>query len=102
MRIEVIGDHESTSAQVRAYAEFRVFTALARHSQSVRSASVVLQRVACERAGDGVVCAVTIALDPSGSVRIRVCGHYPYGAINRAAERVDSLMRRRHAKRVSS
>ena len=36
MRIEVIGEDESSTAQARAYAEYRVFAALARHTPRVR------------------------------------------------------------------
>jgi hypothetical protein len=33
MRIDVIGDAESIGAQARTYAEYKVFAALARHTQ---------------------------------------------------------------------
>jgi ribosome-associated translation inhibitor RaiA len=102
MRIQVVGEDESIDAQARTYAEYRVFAALARHTPRVRSARVVLRRD--ERRGrcDTVVCAVTVALDPSGSVRTRAFGPHAYSAINSAVERIGDLMRRRTAQRLSS
>jgi ribosome-associated translation inhibitor RaiA len=95
MRIDVVGEDESSNAQARAYAEYRVFAALARHTQHVRGARVVLRRDARNGMYDNVVCGVTVALEPSGCVRIRACGGHAYAAINRAVERIGDLMRRR-------
>ena len=97
MRIEVIGEDESSNAQARTYAEYRVFAALARHTQHVRGARVVLRSDEREGTCDNVVCAVTIELEPSGCIRTRACGGHAYAAINRAVERVGDLMRRRAA-----
>ena len=94
MRIEVIGEDKSSNVQARAYAEYRVFAALARHTPRVRGARVVLRRD--ERTGtcDTVVCAVTVALEPSGSVRTCSRGQHAYEAISRTVERLGDLMRR--------
>jgi ribosome-associated translation inhibitor RaiA len=97
MHIEVIGEDESSNAQARAYAEFRVFAALARHTQRVRNARVVLRRAERERTCGTVVCEVSVALEPTGSVRTRAQGQHAYESINRAAERIADLMRRRAA-----
>src|SRR2546425_11267800 len=102
MRIEVIGEDESIHAQARTYAEYRVFAALARHTRRVRGARVVLRRAERDRTRDTVVCTVTLALEPSGSVRTRARGRHAYAAIDRAAERIAELMRRRTAQRPSS
>jgi ribosome-associated translation inhibitor RaiA len=102
MHIEVIGEDESSSAQARTYAEYRVFAALARHTPRVRSARVVLRRRERDDTCDTVVCAVTVALVPSGSVRTRACGRHAYAAIDRAVERIGDLMRRRTTRRHSS
>ena len=102
MHIEVIGDDESSSAQARTYAEYRLFAALARHTRRVRSAVVVLRPRVRKGTCDTVVCVVTIALVPSGSVRTRACGRHAYAAINRAVERIGDLMRRRTTRRLSS
>ena|SRR5688572_17810803 len=102
MHIEVIGEDESSSAQARTYAEYRVFAALARHTPGIRSARVVLRRHERDDTRHTVVCAVTVALVPSGSVRTRACGRHAYAAINRAVERIGDLMRRRTTRRLSS
>jgi ribosome-associated translation inhibitor RaiA len=94
MRIEVIAEDESSNEQARTYAEYRVFAALAQHTQHVRGATVVLRRDAGNGTCDNVVCAVTVALEPSGCVRTRACGGHAYAAINRAVERIGDLMRR--------
>jgi ribosome-associated translation inhibitor RaiA len=97
MRIDVIGEDESSNAQARTYAEYNVFAALAQHIQHVRGARVVLRREKRNGTCDSVACAVTVALVPSGSVRTRACGQHAYAAINRAVERIGDLMRRRAA-----
>ena len=97
MRVEVIGEDESSNVQARTYAEYRVFAALVRHTSRVRAARVVLRRDQRDGTCDTVVCAVTVALEPSGSVRTRSRGQHAYEAINRAVERIGDLMRRQAA-----
>jgi ribosome-associated translation inhibitor RaiA len=99
MRIKVIGEDDSSDAQARTYAEYRVFAALARHMALVRGARVVLRRNKVGRKCDAVICAVTVALAPSGSARIRAGGQNAYAAINRAVQRIGDLMHRRAAQR---
>ena len=95
MRIEVIGEDESSNPQARTYAEYKVFAALVRHTQRVRGARVVLQRDERDRTCNSVACAVTVALEPSGSVRARGRGPHAYAAVNRTVERLGNIMRRR-------
>jgi ribosome-associated translation inhibitor RaiA len=97
MRIEVIAEDESINAQARTYAEYRVFTALARHIQHIRGVRVALRPDERDGTRDTVVCAVTVALEPSGSIRIRACGPHAHAAIDRAVERIGDLVRRRTA-----
>jgi ribosome-associated translation inhibitor RaiA len=97
MRIEVIGKDESSDTQARTYAEYRVFAALARHTQRVRGARVALRRAERDGACETVVCEVSVALEPTGSVRARAQGQHAYQAINRAVERIADLMRHRAA-----
>ncbi|MCC7243478.1 MAG: HPF/RaiA family ribosome-associated protein [Acidobacteria bacterium] len=92
MRIDVIGDDESSNEQARTYAEYRVFAALARHADRVRGAQVTLHRVARDRPCDVVVCAVTVSLHPSGEVRTSGRGGHAYAAINRVIERLGEVM----------
>ena len=102
MRIEIIDDDESSHAQARVYAEYRLFAALAQYAQSVRGARIVLRRVERDGACAAVVCAVTVTLEPSGYSRTRGSGPHAYAAINRAVERIGDLMRRRTTQRLSS
>jgi ribosome-associated translation inhibitor RaiA len=97
IRIEVIGEDESSNAEARTYAEYKVFAALAQHAQQVRGARVVLRWDTRKGTCDSVACAVTVALVPSGSIRTRACGPHAYAAINRTVERLGDLMRRRAA-----
>ena len=97
MRIEVIGKDESSNPQARTYAEYKVFAALVRHTQRVRSARVVLRRDGRAGRCNSVACAVTVALEPRGSLRARGCGPHAYAAVNRTVERLGSMMRRRAA-----
>jgi ribosome-associated translation inhibitor RaiA len=101
-RIRVVGDDQSISPQARTYAEYRVFSALTRHTQEFRRARVVLHQVSDAAGCDKVACAVTISLEPSGSIRIRVTGPHGYAAINRAVERLDRALGEQIEQRRSS
>jgi ribosome-associated translation inhibitor RaiA len=89
MRIQVLGD-DTISQQARAYAEYRVFAALAQiaGAEHVRHTSVVLRHT--NRSGDGqvVTCMVTVTQEGSTTTRVRTTGDHPYAAINRAVERL--------------
>lgn len=97
MRIEVIGEDESSNAQARTYAEYKVFAALVRHTPRVRAARVVLRRDGRRGRCNSVACAVTVTLEPSGSVSARGSGPHAYAAVNRTAERLGNMMRRQAA-----
>ncbi len=93
----MVGEDESSNPQARTYAEYKVFSALVRHTQRVRGARVVLRREGHRGKCNSVACAVTVALDPSGSIRARGHGPHAYAAVNRTVERLGSIMRRRAA-----
>jgi ribosome-associated translation inhibitor RaiA len=97
IRIEVVAEDESSNPQARTYAEYKVFSALVRHTERVRGARVVLRREQHKGRCDSVACAVTVALDPSGSVLAEGRGPHAYAAVNRTVERLGSIMRRRAA-----
>ena len=101
MVIHVIGD-ESTASQVRIYAEFRFFAALARYARLIRSIDVILRTAAGPEAADAVTCAVDVTLEQSDSVHANATGRHASGAIDRAAERIDTLMNRRLSHPLSS
>ena len=97
MRIDVIGEDRTITADVRAYAEYRLFAMLSRYAELVRSIRVVLRRAGRDRTGKQMVCSVTVALEPSGYARTRVSKPLVYRAIDGAAERIGDLMSRRVA-----
>jgi ribosome-associated translation inhibitor RaiA len=94
MRIEILGHDDSVTAQARAYAEYRLFSTLARYARVIRSVRVVLRQVERQKGADRVTCAVDLVLEPSGSARARAQGRHTLGAIDRAAERIGYLMKR--------
>jgi ribosome-associated translation inhibitor RaiA len=91
-RIHVACDDNAISSQARTYAEYRVFSALTRHALKFRRARVLLRPSEDRRTCDRVACAVSVALEPSGSVRVRVTGPHVYAAINRAVERLGDVL----------
>ena len=101
-RITVVSNDDSINAQARAYAEYRVFAVLAPHTQRFGRARVVLRHVDERGTSDEVTCAVTVALEPSGSLRTQATGPHVYAAINRAVERLGEALARRVERRRSS
>jgi ribosome-associated translation inhibitor RaiA len=101
MRIEVI-DSGLTTPQARSYAEYRLFTTLARHARAIRSVRVILERSQRKDGAEEVICAVDVGLEPSGSIRARANGRQPHGAIDRAAERIGDLLNRRTPEAMQS
>jgi ribosome-associated translation inhibitor RaiA len=101
-RILVVGDDTSICAQARPYAEYRVFTALGRHTQKFRRVRVVLRQRDDRGTCETMACAVTVALEPSGPVRIRATDPHVYAAINRTVERLSDALGERVEQRQSS
>ena len=73
-----------------------MFAVLARYA-GVRGARVVLQE-----ADGGVQCSITIDFDSAASARARVRGPHAAGTIDRAADRVVQLMRRRFQPEIAA
>ena len=101
-RITVVAADDSISAQARSYAEYRTFALVARHTRWVRRVRVFIRQTEGRRACDSVTCTVSVALEPSGSLRIRATGPHVYTAINRAVERLGTALGRRVEQRLSS
>ena len=101
-RITVIAGNDSISGQARTYAEYRTFALVARHTTWVRQVRVFIRQAERRRGCDSVTCTVTVALNPSGSLRIRGTGSHVYAAINRAVERLGTVLGERVEQRVSS
>jgi ribosome-associated translation inhibitor RaiA len=87
-RIHVVSDDTAVSSQARTYAEYRVFWALTLQALKFRRARVTLRPTEDRGICDRVMCAVSVALEPSGSVRVRATGPHVYAAINRAVDRL--------------
>ena len=101
-RIHVVGDDNAISSQARTYAEYRVFSALTRHALKFRRARILLRPSEDHDTCDRVICAVSVALEPSGSARVRVTGPHVYAAINRAVERLGDVLGGHTAERRTS
>lgn len=100
MRIDVLTPGGGFGAQTRAYAEFRVFSALARFSDVVDDARVSLVRPAS--APDFVVCRVQITVNGREPARVAARARNPSDAIDRAASRLGDVMRRQHPLALTS
>jgi hypothetical protein len=101
-RIHVVADDKAISSQARTYAEYRVFSALTRHGLKFRRARVLLRPSKDLGTCDRVICAVSVALEPSGIARVRVTGPHVYAAINGAVERLSDVVGGRVEQRRSS
>ena len=101
-RIHIIADENAINSQARTYAEYRVFSALTRQALEFRRARVLLRQSEDRGTFDRVICAVSIALEPSGMVRVRATGPHVYAAINRAVERLRDVLGERIEQRRSS
>ena len=93
MQIYVAGVAPILTPQVRAYAEYKVFSRLAPLARNVEMVQVVVT-AASDRDG-GAVCAVTADLGDAGCVRTRVRRPQATGAIDLAAENVARAAARR-------
>ena len=86
--------------QTRAYAEYRIFSSLARFSDVVREAAVSL--VPAGR-GHSVACSVVVGFEMGSPLRVTARGRHAYDAINRVAHRIGPAVRRHtHAALQSS
>ncbi|HET7617418.1 MAG TPA: HPF/RaiA family ribosome-associated protein [Vicinamibacterales bacterium] len=89
MRIDV-ARAATVPAQMRAYAEYRIFAALARRAKDIRHIHVQLE--AGDEAGGSAQCTVTIDLEGIGRVRSTGRGAPLRAAIDEAAERAAALL----------
>jgi hypothetical protein len=102
MRIDVTDEDASATAQARAYAEYRLFTTLARHARCIQQVGVVLGHVNRNGVTVRATCVVNVVLEPSGSAVVRAHGRHVHGAIDRAAERMAALIGRRTPQTVQT
>ena len=92
MKIAVTNIARTFGRQTRAYAEYRVFSSLARFSDVVRDATVSLTPPAVE--GQSVECRVAVTIARGTRVRVTARGRHAYDAINRAAQRIGDALQR--------
>ena len=92
MKIAVTNVGRTFGRQTRAYAEYRVFSSLARFSDVVREATVSLTPPAGEERS--VVCVIAVTSVRGAQVHVSARGRHAYDAINRAAQRIGEALRR--------
>jgi hypothetical protein len=81
----VVAAADTVPAQLRAYAEYRVFAALAPHAPAIRQVHVRLQAGTASSAF--ARCDVTVKLEASGARLTAASGAHLRGAIDEAADR---------------
>lgn len=94
MNIEVIDIARAFGRQTRAYAEYRIFSSLARFAPHVREVAVSLTP---DDTGRGVLCSVAVTFASGTPVRCNARGRHAYDAIDRVARRIGPSFHR-HAK----
>jgi len=96
MRIEITAQGDAVSARTRAYAEYRLFAKLARHSRRIDK--VCLKVGSQDTAGNGgITCEVDVSLQGFGSARVSTQGPHAHAAIDRAADSIASVIDRLQA-----
>jgi ribosome-associated translation inhibitor RaiA len=93
MRIAVTDVGRTFGRQTRAYAEYRIFSSLARFSEVVRDVDVSLTATT-PTDGLQALCAVVVTVGDGSRLHVRACGRHVYDAINRAARRTGDALRR--------
>jgi ribosome-associated translation inhibitor RaiA len=91
MRIDIHAAGGGFHEQTRAYAEFRMFSVLARFSGDIERV-VVTMTIGPDRERT-VECSVVLTFSGRGRLRITAHGEHANEAINRAVERVADLLR---------
>ncbi len=90
MQIQVIGPAPDAVPQLRAYAEYRVFSRLAPLARDVRSVQVVMTT----SKGGATLCAVCADLGPAGSTQARSRHLHPIRALDIVADKLaDATLR---------
>jgi ribosome-associated translation inhibitor RaiA len=93
MRIAVSDVGRTFGRQTRAYAEYRIFSSLARFSHVVRDVDVSLTSTN-PTDGPKALCAVVLTVGDGSRLHVRARGRHAYDAINRAAQRIGDALRR--------
>ncbi len=95
MKIAIHGVRLGLAAQVRAYVEYRMFSAISRFGRACERLSIRLEECEATRTGARYRCSAVLDLMPAGQIRVRATGDRLYGAIDVAAERLANGLDRR-------
>jgi hypothetical protein len=90
MRISVTDIGSRFGRQTRAYAEYRIFSSVARFSHVVDEAGVSLTS---REAGGAAHCVVSLTGTDGARFEVSARGRHVYDAINRAAARIGDALR---------
>ena len=88
MNIAVHAQGLRADGQVRAYVEYRMFSAISRFGQRCARLSVRLEACESTHAAIRYRCTVALDLTPAARVRVRATADRPYAAVDQAAERL--------------
>jgi ribosome-associated translation inhibitor RaiA len=91
MNIAIHAD-EQIAPQVRAYIEYRMFSAIGRFGRKCVHLSV---RLNSTEAGARHSCSLALDLKPAGHVRVRATADHLYAAVDQSAERLSRAAERR-------
>ena len=97
MRIAIVGREISLDDQLRAYSEYKVFSALAPYARQIDHVEVVLENGSTDLNCSEATCTIMVALAVSGRERVRARASRAYSAIDCAATRLQQVMQSRHA-----
>ena len=87
-----INAHEPVDPQVRAYIEYRMFSAVSRFCRRCVRLRV---RLVSTRVGNQHCCTVALDVKPTGQVRARATANHLYAAVDQSAERLSRAVQRR-------
>jgi hypothetical protein len=99
VRINVTDIGSAFGRQTKAYAEYRIFSSVARFSETVHEANISLTS---KRAGGAARCVVSLTVGGGGHLRVSARGRHAYDAINRAAGRIYDELCRQSSTTLSS
>jgi ribosome-associated translation inhibitor RaiA len=97
MQMTVRDEEKQFDRQTHAYAEYRVFSALAGDGSSHRSVTVTLTRMDGTGSRYPVQCTVAVTMSSGDVVKVHALERHPYAAIDRAAALIGKAVRRHRA-----
>jgi ribosome-associated translation inhibitor RaiA len=100
MRMPLTGNGVIITDQLQTYAEYRLFTSIARYQALIHAINVTLGHDPGNRSR--YLCIVGVDLNSGEQIKIRSYGAHPNAAIDRAADRTSLRLSRRTSPHVSS